>query len=87
MDHAARRQIEYLISNGPQWLRSAAMQTSPVWRKSSYSTEQEFGTCVEVAQLGANLGVRDSKDPDGPHLTFSPASWVAFVSSIKSHSI
>lgn len=59
----------------------------PVWRKSSYSTEQEFGTCVEVAELGEQLGVRDSKNPGQPHLTFSRESWSAFVGAIKSSSL
>jgi hypothetical protein len=60
---------------------------APVWRKSSYSAEQDFGTCVEVAELGPCLGVRDSKDPHGPHLTFSRASWSAFIGGIRSGSI
>ncbi|MGN9836642.1 DUF397 domain-containing protein [Nonomuraea sp. H19] len=60
---------------------------APVWRKSSYSAEQDFGTCVEVAELGSHLGVRDSKDPSGPHLTFSRDSWSAFVRAIRSRSL
>jgi hypothetical protein len=40
------------------------------WRKSSHSGDQ--GACVEVAALPAGgIGVRDSKNPDGPHLTLS----------------
>jgi hypothetical protein len=37
------------------------------WRKSSRSTS---GACVEVAVDGALVHMRDSKDPDGPSLTF-----------------
>ncbi|GAA3444485.1 DUF397 domain-containing protein [Planomonospora venezuelensis] len=59
----------------------------PVWRKSSYSTEQEFGTCVEVAELGDLLGVRDSKNASGPHLIFTRESWSAFTEAIKSRSV
>lgn len=39
------------------------------WRKSSRSNQE--GACVEVADLHTTVGVRDSKDPAGPHLTFS----------------
>jgi len=59
---------------------------APVWRKSSYSTEQDVGTCVEVAQLSGALGVRDSKNP-GPRLEFSREAWTTFIDAIKSRSI
>ncbi|WP_037912122.1 DUF397 domain-containing protein [Actinacidiphila yeochonensis] len=48
------------------------------WRKSSHSTEQG-GDCVEVAAHQTAVHVRDSKDPDGPMLTFTPAEWAAFA--------
>jgi Domain of unknown function (DUF397) len=47
------------------------------WRKSSYSTNN--GACVEVA----GCQVRDSKDPGGPVLSFTPAAWRAFTEGIK----
>ncbi|TDB89815.1 DUF397 domain-containing protein [Actinomadura sp. 7K534] len=53
------------------------------WRKSSYSGH-EGGNCVEVARLASLVGVRDSKDPDGPKLMFSPAAWDGFTADIKS---
>lgn len=59
-------------------------ESTPVWRKSSFSTEQEFGTCVEVAETEACLAVRDSKNPAGPQLRFSLEAWSAFVGSIRS---
>jgi hypothetical protein len=52
------------------------------WRKSSYTSAT--GNCVEVAQFpGASIGVRDSKDPDGPKLLFSSGEWRAFITGIK----
>lgn len=48
------------------------------WRKSSYSSEQG-GECVEVAAHPAAVHVRDSKDPEGPSLSFTPAAWAAFA--------
>ena len=53
------------------------------WRKSSWSGGNG-GDCVEVARnLSGAVAVRDSKDPDGPKLTFAPDEWVAFTAGIK----
>jgi hypothetical protein len=53
------------------------------WRKSSYSGSNG-GNCVEVAALPGNvLAVRDSKNPDGPVLTFSRAEWRSFTTVLK----
>jgi hypothetical protein len=52
----------------------------PQFRKSSYSFCN--GNCVEVA-AGDPVAVRDSKDPDGPVLTFSPQAWAAFADTLK----
>ncbi|MEV0152655.1 DUF397 domain-containing protein [Micromonospora sp. NPDC050686] len=54
-----------------------------VWRTSSRSNDQ--GLCVEVADnLVDVVGVRDSKDPDGPTLAVSPPGWTAFLGAIRS---
>ena len=48
------------------------------WIKSSLSFSNS--NCVEVASLpGGGVGVRDSKDPSGPVLRFTPGEWQAFV--------
>ncbi|MFE9061558.1 DUF397 domain-containing protein [Streptomyces violaceusniger] len=48
-----------------------------VFRKSSYSNPQL--ECVEVAtNVPGTVAVRDSKDPGGPVLRFTPAAWAAF---------
>lgn len=50
------------------------------WFKSSYSGTGG-GACVEVATPApSTIYVRDSKDPEGPHLTFGPAAWTSFLS-------
>ncbi len=42
------------------------------------------GACVEVARnLPGIVAVRDSKDPGGPKLAFSPEDWRAFTASVK----
>ena len=53
------------------------------WRKSSYSGSNG-GACVDVADnLPGIVAVRDSKDPHGPNLTFSPTEWRTFITSVK----
>ncbi len=51
------------------------------WRKSTYSNNG--GNCVEVACMPNLVAVRDSNDPDGPKLSFTPKQWMAFTSSVK----
>jgi Domain of unknown function (DUF397) len=42
-------------------------------RASSYSGDNG-GTCVEVGTFGPAVAIRDSNHPDGPQLTFAPAT-------------
>ncbi|MFD0366200.1 DUF397 domain-containing protein [Nocardia sp. GCM10030253] len=55
--------------------------SSAPWFKSSHSGSQS--DCVEVAWLeGSGVGVRDSKNPTGPALVFTPGEWDAFTAGI-----
>ena len=57
--------------------------TGAHWRKSTRSGSNG-GECVEVADnLPGIVAVRDSKDPHGPALTFSPTAWASFLSTIR----
>jgi hypothetical protein len=51
--------------------------TGAVWRKSNKSANN--GGCVEVADLGEAVAVRDSKNPDGGVLVFTPHEWDCFL--------
>jgi Domain of unknown function (DUF397) len=50
------------------------------WRKSSFCSN---GNCVEVAALGSQILVRDSKARNGPVLAFQPTEWVAFLEGAR----
>ncbi|GAA2138766.1 DUF397 domain-containing protein [Actinomadura napierensis] len=52
------------------------------WRKATRSTSTG-GECVELAALPEGLGVRDSKDPDGGHLTISHRALRALLADLK----
>ncbi len=54
----------------------------PRWRKSSYSGENG-GACIELADLATVVGVRDSKDPEGPHLTVTRENLATLTQIIK----
>ncbi|MEU6186412.1 DUF397 domain-containing protein [Nocardia sp. NPDC047038] len=52
------------------------------WFKSSRSSGSK--DCVEVAFLdGGQVGVRDSKNPTGPALVFTPREWDAFTAGMN----
>ena len=51
--------------------------TDPVvWYKSA---ESGANGCVEVAFVGGRVLVRDSKNKQGPVLTFTPTEWRSFL--------
>lgn len=52
------------------------------WRKSSRSNING-GECVEVAERTDCVLARDSKDPDGPMLSFGRDEWRVFVDNVK----
>ena len=52
------------------------------WFKSTKSDATR--ECVEVAFLdGGMVGVRDSKNPTGPALVFTPGEWDAFAGGVQ----
>src|SRR5690242_14078578 len=63
-------------------LRGISMESSSiVWRKSSRSSG---GTGVEVASVGADYHVRDSKEGDaGAVLAFESSAWAEFLAGVR----
>jgi hypothetical protein len=51
------------------------------WRKSIRSAEES--ACVETAAVDGTIAVRDSKNPTGAHLAFTPTIWAAFLTEVK----
>ncbi|WP_405882705.1 DUF397 domain-containing protein [Streptomyces sp. NBC_01136] len=86
MNTAARRHIS---SDDLAWFKSSysgdeggdCLEVAYAWRKSSYSGS-EGGNCVEVAAHTSAIHIRDSKAPDGPVLTLSPATWSMFLERV-----
>lgn len=52
------------------------------FRKSTFCASGGVN-CVEVAFGPEDVCVRDSKDPDGPTLTFTQDEWVAFIAGVS----
>jgi hypothetical protein len=51
------------------------------WIKSSLSFSN--GNCVEIASLAdGGVGVRNSRNPEGAVLTFTPDEWHAFIGGV-----
>jgi hypothetical protein len=53
------------------------------WQVSSYCNG---GSCVRVAQAGSSIFLGDSKNPDGPVLSYTRPSWERIIGSIKAGS-
>ena len=51
------------------------------WRKPARSGSN--GNCVEIANTGTTIAIRDSRDPHGPRLAFTPAQWQAFTATLR----
>ncbi|WP_280296058.1 DUF397 domain-containing protein [Nocardia abscessus] len=60
----------------------SASLANAIWFKSSHSSAER--DCVEVAFLREGVGVRDSKNPAGPALVFTPSEWDSFTSHMTS---
>lgn len=53
---------------------------SALWFKSSASNPD---SCVEVRFIENAVQIRDSKNPDGPTLSFTNREWAAFLTGVR----
>ncbi|RAY10810.1 hypothetical protein DPM19_33655 [Actinomadura craniellae] len=53
----------------------------PTWRKSTHSGGGN--ECIELADLGDTIAIRDSKNPEGPLLHLTPGEADAFLAELK----
>lgn len=60
---------------------SASERARLAWLKALSSTAN--GHCVEVASAVGNIAIRDSKDPDGPILVYTPSEFRAFLDGAR----
>ncbi|MDG9727442.1 MULTISPECIES: DUF397 domain-containing protein [unclassified Streptomyces] len=64
------------VRNG---VRASSLDAS--WTKSRHSNAE--GNCVEVASVDGGIAMRNSRDPDGPALVYTPAEVAAFLAGAK----
>jgi hypothetical protein len=74
------------MSAPPRHVPSSTRLHGVRWLRSSYSTGAN--NCVETARPSSGpgaglLAVRDSKDPVGAALLFSPGSWAGFTAGFR----
>jgi hypothetical protein len=55
--------------------------TQPTWRTSSYTSGGN--NCVEIATVGDNALLRDSKHPEAGYLTFPSSELAALVAAAR----
>jgi hypothetical protein len=76
IDNVTWRKASYSGGNGGGCVEVGA------WRKTTHSGGNG-GECVEVATADTEIAVRDSKDPAGPTLAFTPPAWHSFVARAR----
>lgn len=70
-------------SNGGQCVEVAFVPADTTWQKSSHSSSSG-GACIEVAVQPSIVGLRDSKDCDGPVLAVGRGAFESFLRAVKS---
>ena len=72
--------LETPVELGVENELGAVAQSKAIWRKSTFSG---LNGCVEIAVLDGQIGVRDSKDRNGPILLFTHIEWNSFLNGVK----
>lgn len=66
----------------PSTVRVGRNDAKSAWKKSSYSSHN--GDCVELAELGDVVGLRDSKDLQGSVVSVDRRTMATFFSALTS---
>jgi Domain of unknown function (DUF397) len=68
-----------------RWEKSAASLNNGACVEvgTEFAAACSSGSCVEVGHAAGTVLVRDSKDPNGPVLTFTPDEWDAFTAGVR----
>ncbi|MER8009467.1 DUF397 domain-containing protein [Streptomyces sp. SLBN-31] len=68
------------MSSIPNGVRASSLDVR--WLKSRHSNAE--GNCVEVAALAeGGVAMRNSRDPNGPALIYTPAEVAAFLAGVR----
>ncbi|MER5451683.1 DUF397 domain-containing protein [Streptomyces sp. CdTB01] len=68
------------MSSIPNGVRASSLDVR--WLKSRHSNAE--GNCVEVAALAeGGVAMRNSRDPHGPALIYTPAEVAAFLAGVR----
>jgi len=59
---------------------SKAERSELFWLKAQASGA---GSCVELASMVGGVAIRDSKDPEGPVLVYTPTEFSAFLDGAR----
>lgn len=57
-----------------------AMGLNEDWRK---STRSQLANCVQVRIINGVVETRNSNDPDGPTVSYTPEEWLAFLDGVR----
>jgi hypothetical protein len=60
---------------------NASERANLIWQKAQSSTNN--GQCVEIASVVGKVAIRDSKDPEGPMLVYTPTEFNAFLEGVR----
>ncbi|MFH8789339.1 DUF397 domain-containing protein [Streptomyces roseoverticillatus] len=66
------------------YLMALEVADETAWFKSSHSDQDNGGGCISVAVLTDRIGVRDSKQENGPAFVTPTAAWSSFIREVKS---
>ncbi|EPH44128.1 DUF397 domain-containing protein [Streptomyces aurantiacus] len=79
------RKSSYSGTTGGDCVECAPL-SGATWRKSSYSGNTG-GDCLEVAETDPHIAIRDSKRPNGPHVTVPASAFRDFVNAAAGNAL